>query len=165
MSARCPHLDKFCYVCGRFVSKDARKGHFSEQFRLAYTCYFIQPLFLHVDWTSHTLCTQCYQDMLDWLHKKRMKMPFGVPVIWTDPNGHDPDNCYGCLNYTEGLTVQKAKQMTYRGCASASLIAPHSDNVPVPKAPSPEVASFFGVQSDAVLSDNVDMDPLFIPDD
>lgn len=90
---RCKHLDKFCYVCGYFVSKDAEKGHFSEEFRLAYTQYFLQPLFLHVDWTSKTVCQTCYRYLLEWIRRKRMFMPFGVPVIWTDPQGHHTDNC------------------------------------------------------------------------
>lgn len=64
-------------------------------------------------------------------------MPFGVPMIWTDPKEHKPDECYACVNSVVGINRAKKRKVECRGTLFVQLPLPHSNSIPIPKRPSP----------------------------
>lgn len=64
-------------------------------------------------------------------------MPFGSPMIWTNPEIHNPDECYACVNSQVGLNRAKKRKVEIKGTRFAQLPRPHSDTLPIPKRPSP----------------------------
>lgn len=157
----CPgNINNFCYVCGHFVPMSVKKGSFSAEIKTAYQKYFNQQLFLDVDWTPNIVCRTCYTYLWEWMNKKRAVLPFGVPMIWTDPIEHDPSNCYACANRHAGLNRKKVKSVVYVGVPSAQLPLPHSDSVPIPNFPSPDLLS----QITADFTESSSAYPLFEPE-
>lgn len=64
-------------------------------------------------------------------------MPFGVPMIWVDPQVHNPDECYACVNKSVGINRAKKRKIECRGTQFAQLPLPHSDSIPIPRTLSP----------------------------
>ncbi|CAH0563180.1 unnamed protein product [Brassicogethes aeneus] len=64
-------------------------------------------------------------------------MPFGIPMVWTDPGNHEVDQCYVCVNKVNGLNRFKARNFRNKSVPSAQTPLLHSENVPIPKLPSP----------------------------
>lgn len=40
--------------------------------------------------------------LTQWGEGKDVSMPFGVPVMWSEPDRHIEGECYVCLNYKFG---------------------------------------------------------------
>lgn len=55
---------------------------------------------------------------------------------------HDERECYVCLNSFKGENRRKRRHKQYVGTKFVQLTLPHSDSVPIPKPPSPDVAGF-----------------------
>lgn len=108
------NINSYCYVCGHFVPVDEwnknnkrQKCPLSENFKLVYEKYFNQPLIMDANWVPNSVCMACYNGLFKWSNKQRKSMPFGILIIWTDPGGHNPANCYACQNNVTGLNVKK----------------------------------------------------------
>ncbi|XP_049307337.1 uncharacterized protein LOC125777138 [Bactrocera dorsalis] len=61
-------------------------------------------------------------------------MGFGIPIIWIDPQGHHTGNCYACKNKFARLNKRNT---VHKSVQSAQLPVSHSENVPIPRCPSP----------------------------
>lgn len=132
-------FDLFCYICGKVCIP--RSENWTTNLRNAYTRYFNQPVMENVSFAPKKTCGTCFVYLISWWHRRRTQMPFGVPMIWTDPGPiHDTSNCYVCANDCTGQNRVKKKQMVYVGVASAQRPLPHSDDVPVPQR-TPEITS------------------------
>ena len=138
----CPKLDEFCYVCGHIVLKmyrNERKNLFTKEFKEAYLQYFDEPDTSGEDYTPHTVCKNCYNALLEWLHKKREKLTIAKPVMWFEhPDGHDESKCYTCINYEFGLNRTKLKKKTYIATATATLPVPVNKDFVPPRPRSPD---------------------------
>lgn len=137
------NINNFCNVCGHFIPSDKyvpakRKGAISEEFIATYEAYFNQPLIHNVTWAPNAVCIICYNALLKWKKKERKSLPFGNPMIWTDPGLHDEENCYACANSVSRLNAKKAQMREYVGVRSVQLPIPHSENIPIQKPPSPD---------------------------
>lgn len=70
-----------------------------------------------------------------WFNEKRAKMPFKTPVVlWSDPDPHDPANCYVCSNDVTGLNrrkklnlSQKQVEILSKELKKAKLLAPNEN--------------------------------------
>lgn len=131
----------FCYVCGHFTPKSHRQGALSEEFKKLYEAYFNQIVIENENWVPNIVCKTCYNDLFFWMQKKRDRMPFGIQMIWCNPGEHSESNCYVCANFKFGMNAKYLKNKKYIGVPSASIPLPHSENVPVPKFPSPDILS------------------------
>lgn len=182
-------LNNFCFVCGRFTPKihKRRLNKDSAMFRDAIQCYnyyfsttTVEEM-QQADFAPEFTCLTCIEALHGWWNKKRFSLPFGLPMAWTDPGEHDPENCYACFNNPIGLNRQSKCALqnenvhntklykfvqtdrsgfTYRGVASAHIPVPHSDALPVPMHPSSNqfCASNYGDQSVQTPSPPADSD-------
>ncbi|KAL3280158.1 hypothetical protein HHI36_017658 [Cryptolaemus montrouzieri] len=64
-------------------------------------------------------------------------MPFGNPVIWTNSQEHNPDDCFACVKEIVGLNRAKKRKVELGGTRFVQLPLPHSESIPIPKRPSP----------------------------
>lgn len=98
------------------------------------------------------------------MNGKQKKMPFGTPVIWTDPKKHEKEKCYGCINFKNGMNRKKALNARYVPGPNASLPQQHSDANQPPKPPSLDRETVMTAQTfGTALTDACD--PAFEPDE
>lgn len=135
------NINKFCYVCGQFTPHNSKHGSLTHEFLYAYEMYFNHPVITNVSWVPKVVCKKCYTNLMSWMNGRIKKMPFGVPMIWVNPNGHEDSTCYACVNSETGMNKRKMKCKVYKSVFSAQVPIEHSENVPVPRPPSPDVTS------------------------
>lgn len=102
-----------------------------------YEQYFNVNVFNDVNWAPSITCTTCLKNLHQWSKGAVQSMPFGVPVMWTDPIIHDHDECYACVNFVSGTNRPSLRTRVYHATKFAQLPLPHSDSIPIPKRPSP----------------------------
>lgn len=139
------NLNNFCYVCGIFTPIDERKKSnkkfrsITDEFKKIYNVYFNQTVIEDVDWVPKLVCKTCYTGLFKWIKREQQQMPFGSPMIWTNPGAHTPTNCYACVNTVKGMNSKKAKTHQYKEVQSAQRPLPHDPiSRPVPPYPSPD---------------------------
>lgn len=126
-------IDCFCNVCGHSVVTKDQLGSMSDTFLDAYKQYFQIELIKDQKWAPKNVCHSCYATLMQWKSNKRLNMPFGVPMIWTNPGEHKKENCYGCTNYEIGLNKRKGYLRTYEAVPSVQLPIKHRPGIiPVP---------------------------------
>lgn len=126
------HPNIFCYVCGSFTTKSQRRTITSD-LRKIYKLYFDCPLGdQDKAWAPHIVCTSCFNGLRDWLNKRKVAMPFAIPMIWREPKNHH-DDCYFCSVNVAGFTLKTKHQIVYPNLQSAIRPIPHCENLPVPK--------------------------------
>lgn len=135
MSDCSKRMNNFCYMCGRFTIMPTRRNITSKLAEL-YEQYFNIAVIKNVDWVPTIACTSCANRLRDWDKGRIESMPFGIPMIWSDPGPHDSENCYVCANYVWG-TNRMRKIKVYKEVRSAQCPIPHSESIPIPKRPSP----------------------------
>lgn len=140
MSSCASKINEFCYVCGKFTIPLLRKV-ISTEVEDIYNFYFGLSVYKHVNWAPDKFCNVCYNALRAWFAEKRKKMPFKVPVIWSDPGEHDQSNCYVCQNDVFGLNRNKRNAFVYSSVPSAVLPLPYEANEEGPKKPSPTLES------------------------
>ncbi|KAF2906157.1 hypothetical protein ILUMI_00015 [Ignelater luminosus] len=77
----------------------------------------------------------CLFKLNQW-NKTGAAMPFGIPMIWTNPQEHIPAECYACVNFISDTNRFKTGSLKYTETRCARLPLPHSDRIPVPRKPS-----------------------------
>ena len=136
MSRRCVNQpDNFCYICGEFTPKKSQ-ATLTAVVKKAYHLYF-QCKVGDQDkmWAPHICCESCSRSLRAWLNGSRKAMPFAIPMVWREPRDHVSD-CYFCLSNISGFSSKTKKQIIYINVPSAMRPVPHSDDLPVPTAPS-----------------------------
>ena len=91
--------DSFCYVCGRFFAKRAKKHCLSNCICAAeaYLHYFGMPVGdQDKRWAPHVICDYCRRTLEGWLRGEKRAMRFAIPRIWREPSNHYTD-CYFCM--------------------------------------------------------------------
>ncbi|CAH0551139.1 unnamed protein product [Brassicogethes aeneus] len=121
-----------------------------------YQLYFDQNIICDIKWAPSTICTGCMGNLSQWRKGKIDSMPFGIPVIWTNPQVHNPDECYVCVNFKPGTNRKKTRSMKYIATKFVELPLPHSENVPVPKRPSPTAVSISTISETVEGGSNFD---------
>ena len=77
------HPDNFCYVCVFFFVKSQRRT-ITNQLKNIYELYFGCPLGdQDKSWAPHVICTSCSSGLRDWLNKRKLSMPFAIPMVWS----------------------------------------------------------------------------------
>lgn len=109
----------------------------SVEIEKIYELYFNIRVIRNVKWAPMITCTTCNNRLMDWYKGKCECMPFGIPMIWTNPQAHSPDNCYACANDPFGLNRRTRRGVDHKSVNSAQTPLPHSSSIPVPKRPSP----------------------------
>lgn len=137
----CKHSnDEFCYVCGTFLAKNAKKHPLKNRSRVkeAYLAYFgIQIGDQDKAWAPHVICEYCCRTLEGWFRGERRTMPFGVPRIWREPTDHHSD-CYFCMvDPTKRRKGKNAPPIEYPDIPSSMAPVPHNTtDLPVPQPPS-----------------------------
>ncbi|KAF2890297.1 hypothetical protein ILUMI_15876, partial [Ignelater luminosus] len=90
-----------------------------------YEKYYNQDI-RHVEWVPFIICTGCLFKLNQW-NKTGTATPFGIPTIWTNPQEHNPAECYACLNFVSSTNRFKTGSLKYTGTRYAQLPLPHSD--------------------------------------
>lgn len=152
-------INHFCYMCGHFIPSTAPGRNLTNKFNDIYLYYFGQTVIENKNWVLNHVCTPCYNGLLAWSERKRKQMPFGVPMMRMriDPGPHSVANCYGCVNFKTGLN---RKNVSFQSCLNAQTPLPHTDEIPVPKFPSPDI--FSASQATDFSATSAD-DPLYEP--
>lgn len=157
----CPgNYNLYCHICGKFTIPASRL-FFSGTCAKRYEQYFGMSVIRNVKWAPSIVCRTCYNQLSEWENGTRIQLPFGIPMIWCDPGSpHNAANCYVCANPASKRNRLNRAAMIYKEVPSAQLPIPHSDNVPVPKRPSPEgIASSSGLDQ---FADQLSNDPTYI---
>lgn len=129
-------FNNFCYVCGRYTIMPSRRKISSEIAEL-YKIYFDNFVVRDVEWAPAMICTGCLSKLNQWYKGEISCMPFGLPMIWTDPQIHNSEECYACIIYVFGTNRNKARNLPYKETRFAQLPLPHSKTIPVPTRPNP----------------------------
>ena len=128
----------FCYVCGKYTLL-AHRRNIAHKMKIAYNCYFgCKVGDQNKKWALHICCNSCNTQLLRWALGKQKKMPFAVPMIWREPTDHVTD-CYFCLTNIKEFAKTNKSKIVYPSCQSALKPVSHGTNIPIPKAPFPEV--------------------------
>ncbi|KRY96484.1 hypothetical protein T11_9672, partial [Trichinella zimbabwensis] len=69
-----------------------------------------------------------------WSKKTLKSLPFGVPMVWREPQNH-VDDCYFCLSNVRGYNAKNRKYISYPNLPSAIRPVPHGPDVPIPSPP------------------------------
>lgn len=114
-------INKFCYVCGKFVPRNEKPGVFSSILIKSYRTYFLKKVIRNKSWVPNIVCKRCYNRLMEWKQYKRRTIGFTVPMIWLNPVVHDPPNCYACVN--QGALKNKIlrKEHNYISVKSAQI--------------------------------------------
>lgn len=129
-------INNFCYICGKFTIMPMKKK-ISPEVAKMYEQYFNISVIRDINWVPSIACSTCVARLYDWQNGRRESMPFGIPMIWSEPINHETDKCYACVNKVQGLNRKKVSDHAYISVPSAQTPLPHSDTVPIPKKPSP----------------------------
>lgn len=133
-------IKSYCYICGKYVLPQYRVA-LTEKIEHIY-CFYFGKVLVHRRWLPNICCKICYNALDAWYNGKRESMPFGVPMNWLRPAlTHNASNCYVCANDVHTLNSTALKKHVYWGVTSAELPKPHSDEIPIPKRPSPVEAT------------------------
>lgn len=127
-------FDLYCYACGKFTIMPS-KVKITSSIVEKYEKYFNLPVHQNVPWAPSIICRTCYGGLTDWLNGKCESMPFGIPMMWTNPGPHSADNCYICVNDIYGRNRVSRRDLIYRQVPSARTPLPHSKTIPIPKRP------------------------------
>ena len=123
--------DAFCYICGCYTLNHQRRN-ISLFVKRAYKAYFeVHFGIQNKQWAPHVECHNCEEMFWDWTKGKRRGLPFGVPMIWREPNNHVTDS-YFCMVNTTGVWKKNRHKITYPNIPSAIRPVLHSEEVPVP---------------------------------
>lgn len=137
----------FCYVCGKFVAARLRQK-FTNSFEEGYRLYFGREIIKNVRWAPNKCCPTCYRGLLYWLSGKRQSLPFGVPMIWSEPEEHDAQQCYFCLYKVFGHSMKTREKVVLRSQPHAITPQAHSEDIPVPPLPDSQSEYSSNVESE-----------------
>lgn len=128
-------IKSFCYVCGQFMRIEGQEGDghaFTPQFKEWFAAIFPSE---NLNTTSRYLpkrcCNRCFRGLERWwIHETTFK--YIIPMQWplVDPLEHKREECYGCVDWKQGLTVQKGRDKIYDE-------VPFEEGMVLPKKPSP----------------------------
>jgi hypothetical protein len=156
--------DSFCYVCGRYIPESKNRRGITETVKDAYDRYF-HPLELNDQdkpWAPHSICSCCYANLLAWYNGKNRHMPFGVPMMWLEPENH-VDDCYFCMITTVGFNAATVGQIKYPDIRSAKRPLPHSELIPIPPSPFGSPSKATATSAPGALDRSQESE--YIPDD
>lgn len=126
--------NSFCYICGQFCPVSQRKA-ISENLKLWYLVYFGRSIEnLDKDWTPNFACKSCEVNLCTWWNGKRQCMPFGTPMLWSEPTNHTND-CYFCCVNICGFSAKTKQKIAYPECSSAVRPKLHEDESSIPISP------------------------------
>lgn len=131
--------DSFCYVCGEFFAKRAKKYYLDSCTRAkeAYHAYFGIPVGdQDKRWAPHVICDYCRRTLEGWFRGEKRAMRFAIPRVWREPSNHLTD-CYFCMvDPTKRRKGKNAPPTKYPDIPSSIAPVPHNTiNLPVPQPP------------------------------
>lgn len=131
-------INWFCTICGQYTLKSKRRA-ITESIESAYRYYFSLDMVKNVPWAPNVCCLTCVSTLLNFMKRKRQRMPFGIPMIWRLALAHRSAGCYVCVNQKVLKYNRKTRISSYQYKATplVSLPVPHSDELPVPRQPTP----------------------------
>ena len=129
--------DFFCYVCGEFFAKRAKKHCLSNCICAAeaYLHYFGMPVGdQDKQWAPHVVCDYCRRTLEGWLRGEKRAMRFAISHIWREPSNHYTD-CYFCMvDPTKRRKGKNAPPIEYLNIPSSIAPVPHNTtDLPVPQ--------------------------------
>ena len=132
--------DSFCYVCGEFFAKRAKKHCLSNCIRaaeLAYLHYFGMPVGdQDKRWAPHVICDYCRRTLEGWLRGEKRAMRFAIPRIWREPSNHYTDCYFYMVDPTKRRKGKNTPPIEYPNIPSSIAPVPHNTtNLPVPQPP------------------------------
>ncbi|GBN35087.1 Tau-tubulin kinase 1 [Araneus ventricosus] len=85
-------------------------------------------------WVPHFTCRSCVEKLRNWTLGKSLCLPFGIPMVWREPQNH-VDDCYFCLCKIAGYNKRSKSNIVYPNLKSAIRPIAHCENIPVPTRP------------------------------
>ena len=140
MSSRCCKYSAgfFCYVCGEFFAKKAKKHRLESCIRAkeAYHAYFGMPVGdQDKRWTLHVMSKYCRLTLEGWFRGEKRAMRFAISRIWREPSNHITD-CYFCgVDPSKRRKGKNALSIKYYDIPSSIAPVPHTIDMPVPQPP------------------------------
>ena len=146
------HPNIFCYICGSYVPS-VQRHKITPFVKSVYYAYFGVKLGdQDKPWAPHKVCRGCVSSLRQWSIGKRKSLPFGVPMVWREPNGHGKE-CYFCSCVVAGFNSKNKHKIQYPNLPSAIRPVPLGRGIPIPLPPRylETVEDFVGEES---LSDS-----------
>ncbi|KRZ17239.1 hypothetical protein T11_3011 [Trichinella zimbabwensis] len=85
-------------------------------------------------WAPHIMCHTCVEQLREWSKKALKSLPFGVPMVWREPQNHVVD-CYFCFRKVRYYNGMNRKCVSYLNLPSAIRPVPHGPDVLIPSPP------------------------------
>ncbi len=122
--------DSFCYVCGEFFAKNAKK-HYLESCchaKEAYHAYFGMPVGdQEKHWAPHIIREYCRRTLEGWFRGEKRAMRFAIPGVWREPTNHLTD-CYFCMvDRGKRRKGKNAPSIKYPDIPSSIAPVPHNN--------------------------------------
>lgn len=130
----CNQKECFCFICGKFVTKQNRRNRTENLVKL-YRKHFDYEWFEEheLPYVPQYACSTCASGLTRW---SKGTQPGGLgitsPMVWIDPRGsHWAADCYYCINYNKVLHVKK-RNIEYQPTTTAHLpiLATETEKVP-----------------------------------
>ena len=139
--------DSFCYVCGCYIMKGQSRPITALVKRLYYAYFKVKLGDMDKVWAPHVICKTCMENLRQWSQGKRKALPFGIGMVWREPQDHISD-CYFCLCRVSGFNKKNKDSIVYPNLKSARRPVPHGPLIPIPSPPTSLPASDASSESD-----------------
>lgn len=116
---------------------------------------------LENDWVPNMCCKTCESSLSLWYAGKRKSMQFAIPTIWKKPEINHEDCFYCCINVF-GFSAKTKTKIQYPLNTSAELPVMHSENLPIPKSPNPNL-SVLSSNDEGDTDTDTSNDPEYLP--
>jgi hypothetical protein len=109
-------------------------------------------------WAPHKVCCVCVEELSQWTQGEKKSLPFGIPVIWREPDNHT-DGCYFCSCNVQGYNSKNKTYICYPNIPSDMRPVAHGPDIPIPTPPETLDTSPLDSEYDVSGCDDVDFQP------
>lgn len=129
----CSKINNFCFICGKLVCGNSRAK--CGIFQSLCKAYYKDKEWNDDIYVPNVGCSSCYKSLKNWSTQESDKEPkinpkYKEPMIWFNPGGHKPEECYFCVNFVPGTNVSKRASVKYIATINTILPVEHNKQSP-----------------------------------
>lgn len=156
--------NSFCYICAKYITK-LQQRPVGVKVKEEYFAYFGREILdQEQEWVPKVCCKTCESSLSLWYSGKRKSMQFATPTIWKKPKRNHED-CFYCSINVFGFSAKNKNKIAYPVNSSAEMPVLHSDNLPIPESPNPDLnRSSSDDEGDTNIDLDTSNDPEYLPE-
>ncbi|KAH9396309.1 hypothetical protein TYRP_019710 [Tyrophagus putrescentiae] len=130
MAKLCPHRDRWCFVCARWIKEERKttirtSRKLTEALFYSLNEYFGAPLKgFKEEWAPQVICSCCFTSISAWRRNGSRGLSVKTPTGWSAPREHQmgsPDSdCFFCRS-NPPVNWQSSPQLYFEGCVTAPV--------------------------------------------